>query len=81
MDFIKLSKTRTSSVVEEESVECERYYYILSVEFPDEDQKVYVMSDSPLFKNCLKKFDNEHDAHAYAHEQFPGLLYHIEKTR
>lgn len=69
-------------MVEEESVECEEvFYYCLAVEFPDEDQKVYVMSDSPLFKNCLKKFDNEHDADAYAREQFLGMKYFIEKIK
>lgn len=79
---MKLSKSRISSEVEEESAECEEvFYYCLSVEFPDEDQKVYVMSDSPLFKNCLKKFDNEHDAQSYALEQFPGLLHNIEKIK
>ena len=63
--------------------ECKKevFYYCLAVEFPDEDQKVYVMSDSPLFKNCLKKFDNEHDAQAYAFEQFPDLLHFIEKRK
>jgi len=40
-----------------------------------------VKCDSFLFPDSLKKFDNEHDARAYAKEQFPDLIYHIEKTR
>ena len=75
------SKNKTSLGVAEESVESKPCYYILAVEFPDDDKIVYVKSDSFLFPDSLKKFDNEHDAHAYAKEQFDGLIYHVEKTR
>ena len=72
------SKNKTSSEAAAESAECS--YYVIAVEFPDEDQKAYVMSDSFLFPNCIKKFDNKEDARSYAIEQFPNFVHYIEKT-
>ena len=77
MDSTTHSKNKTSSEVAAESVA--NSYYVIAVEFPDEDKKAYVMSDSFLFPNCIKKFDNKEDAHSYAIEQFPNFIHYIEK--
>ena len=53
--------------------------YILAIEFPDEDLKAYVKSDSTLFPNSLLEFQSKESASDYAKQYFPGMHYFVEK--
>lgn len=63
----------------EDNLSSDTERWVLAIEFPDEDLKAYVKSDSVLFPNSLLEFESEQSASVYAQQHFPGMNFFVEK--
>ena len=81
MNFLEPLRMKISSQEDTVLSDEEEDSYYLAIEFPDEDVKAYVKSDSILFPGQLLEFNSIDSADRYANEHFPGMIHFVEKKK